>query len=74
VVADSLDSLHAHLIDTAVEERLTPDRVLAVADGDRRALSAFVCGPRGMLRTFQSQLRVAGVPARRIHREYFDWR
>jgi predicted ferric reductase len=67
-------SLHAHLIDTSVESRLTPERVLAVADGDRRGLSVFMCGPRAMLRTFQTQLRQAGVPARRIHREYFDWR
>jgi len=27
-----------------------------------------------MLRSFQTQLRAAGVPPRRIHREYFDWR
>ncbi|MEN3284745.1 MAG: hypothetical protein V7607_5885, partial [Solirubrobacteraceae bacterium] len=73
-IAESHDSLHAHLIDTAVEPRLTPEQVLAVADGERRALSVFMCGPRAMLRSFQTQLRVAGVPARRIHREYFDWR
>jgi ferredoxin-NADP reductase len=34
----------------------------------------FMCGPQSMLRTFQAQLRLAGVPSRRIHREYFDWR
>jgi len=73
-IADRHDSLHAHLIDTAVEERLTPEQVLAVADGDRRALSVFMCGPRAMLRSFQTELRVSGVPARHIHREYFDWR
>jgi predicted ferric reductase len=73
-IADRHDSLHAHLIDTAVEGRLTPEQVLAVADGDRRALSVFMCGPRAMLRSFQTQLRVSGVPARHIHREYFDWR
>ena len=33
-----------------------------------------MCGPRGMLRSFQTDLRAAGVPTRRIHREYFDWR
>jgi predicted ferric reductase len=73
-IADRHPSLHAHLVDTAVDERLTPEQVLAVADGDRRGLSVFMCGPRGMLRSFQTQLRVAGVPARRIHREHFDWR
>ena len=69
--------LRAHLIDTGVEGRLTSARVLdavAAAGGDRRGLSVFMCGPQGMLRTFQTELRKAGVPARRIHREYFDWR
>jgi ferredoxin-NADP reductase len=33
-----------------------------------------MCGPRPMVRSFQSQLRLAGVPSRRIHREHFDWR
>jgi ferredoxin-NADP reductase len=33
-----------------------------------------MCGPRQMLSSFQNALRAAGVPARRIHREYFDWR
>ena len=33
-----------------------------------------MCGPQGMLRSFQTQLRLAGVPPGSIHREYFDWR
>ncbi len=73
-IARRHDSLHAHLIDTSVDGRLTPEQVLAAADGHLRELSVFMCGPQGMLRTFQIQLRLAGVPARRIHREYFDWR
>ncbi len=73
-IAERHEALNAHLIDTSVEERLTPERVLAVADGDRRDLSVFMCGPQGMLRSFHAQLRVAGVPAKRIHRESFDWR
>ncbi len=73
-IADRHESLHAHLVDTSVEGRLTPERVLAAADGDGSGLSVFMCGPRAMLRSFQSELRLAGVPARRIHREHFDWR
>jgi predicted ferric reductase len=73
-IADRHASLRAHIIDTAVEGRLTTERVLTTVDGARSGLSVFMCGPRGMLRGFQSQLRLAGVPARRIHREYFDWR
>ena len=73
-IADRHPSLHAHLIDTSVDGRLTTERVLSAAAGDRRKLSVFMCGPQGMLRTFQTQLRLAGVPQRQIHREYFDWR
>jgi predicted ferric reductase len=73
-IAHRHESLHAHLIDTVADGRLTAEQVLAVADGDRNRLSVFMCGPREMLRSFQAQLRLAGVPAKRIHREYFDWR
>jgi predicted ferric reductase len=73
-IADRHGSLRAHLIDTGIEGRLTSQRVLAAADGDRSGLSVFMCGPRSMLRSFQTELRVAGVPNRRIHREDFDWR
>ncbi len=74
LIADRHASLHAHLIDTRVDGRLTPERVLSTADGDPSGLSVFMCGPNAMLSSFQTKLRQAGVPARRIHREYFDWR
>ena len=74
LIAERHPSLHAHLIDTSVDGRLTPEHVLAAADGDPRALSVFMCGPNAMLGSFQGKLRQAGVPARRIHREHFDWR
>ena len=67
-------SLNAHLIDTSVDGRLTTERVLAATGGVSDDLSVFMCGPQAMLRTFQAQLRTAGVAGRRIHREYFDWR
>jgi predicted ferric reductase len=73
-IADKHDSLHAHLINTRVEGRLMVERVLAGAKADPTRLSVFMCGPQGTLRTFQNQLRLAGVPSGRIHREYFDWR
>jgi predicted ferric reductase len=73
-IADRHQSLHAHLIDTSLEGRLTPDRVLAAAGGDESGLSVFMCGPRGMVQSFQTQLRLAGVPSKRIYREHFDWR
>jgi predicted ferric reductase len=73
-IADRHESLRAHVIDTSVEGRLTPERVLAAADGDRSGLSIFMCGPQAMVRSFETQLRLAGVSSRRIHREHFDWR
>jgi predicted ferric reductase len=72
-IAADHDSLRAHLVDTSVSGRLTPEHVLATI-GDPRGLSVFMCGPTGMLRSFQTQLQLAGVPSRRIHREHFDWR
>ena len=67
--------LNLYLVDTGVEGHLTPERVLAAAgDGDPSRLSVFMCGPAGMLRTFEVQLRKAGVRSAHIHREYFDWR
>jgi predicted ferric reductase len=73
-IAGRHEMLSAHLIDTSADGRLTPDQVLAAVEGDPRELSVFMCGPRGMVRSFQIRLRAAGVPARRIHREHFDWR
>ncbi len=73
-IAARHEGLHIHLIDTTVDGRLTADDMLAAVDGDRRGLSVFMCGPTGMLRAFQIQLRRAGVPGGRINREYFDWR
>jgi predicted ferric reductase len=73
-IADRHESLHAHVIDTSLEGRLTLEQVMAASGGRPRELSVFMCGPAGMLSSFQSGLRLAGVPSRRIHREYFDWR
>lgn len=66
--------LRVHLVDTTVRGRLTPEQVLETVGIPPAELSVFMCGPAPMLRTFQDGLRRAGVPGRRIHREYFDWR
>lgn len=66
--------LRTHLIDTNVSGLLTSDEIVRTVGGDPGDLTVFMCGPAAMLRAFQSGLRSAGVPARRIHREYFDWR
>jgi predicted ferric reductase len=73
-IADRHESLHAHVIDTSAEGRLTPERVLAAVGDDVSGLTVFMCGPLGMVRSFETQLRRAGVPSKHIHREHFDWR
>ncbi len=71
VYLEAKDGWHRHPF--AISSAPT-ERVLSAATGDPRRLSVFMCGPQGMLSTFQTQLRLAGVPRRQIHREYFDWR
>ncbi|HET6483002.1 MAG TPA: hypothetical protein VFG35_23605 [Actinoplanes sp.] len=73
-IADRQANLSVHIIDSAVDGRLTPQEVLAEAGDHPAELSAFMCGPAAMLATFETQLRRAGVASRHIHREYFDWR
>jgi len=73
-IAGRHPTLHAHLIDTSVDGRLSTEQVLAASGGHPHGLSVFLCGPQVMLAAFTAGLRAAGVPGRRIHREYFDWR
>ena len=66
--------VRSHVVDTTVSGRLTGASVLAEIDEPASELSVFLCGPESMVSALSSQLRGAGVPSRRIHREYFDWR
>lgn len=74
VIAARHPTLRAHLVDTSVDGRLTVGHVLEAVEGEPRGLSVFMCGPGPMLQSFQTGLRAAGVPARHIHREHFEWR
>ncbi len=73
-IAERHPLLHAHIVDTRVEGRLTSLGLLAATEADPRELSVFMCGPEGMVRAFQHDLTQAGVRSRNVHREYFDWR
>ncbi|CAN5167937.1 hypothetical protein BH09ACT6_BH09ACT6_11060 [soil metagenome] len=73
-LASRHDSLHLHLIDTLTDPRLTTERVLAEAGRPPRDLSVFMCGPEGMVKSFQKGLAKAGVRRADIHREYFNLR
>ena len=70
-IAERHQEVRLHLVNSTVDGRLTPDEVLATAGDDPAALSVFLCGPEGMVRTFQTDLHRAGVPRKAIHREYF---
>ncbi len=73
-IASRHATLRAHIVDTSTDGRLSPEQALAAAGAPPRELSVFMCGPQAMLRAFQTSLQARGVPARQIHREYFDWR
>lgn len=68
------EHVRVHLVDSTVDGRLSVKQILADVTAPPAALSVFMCGPAPMLRDFQRDLRGAGVRARNIHREYFDWR
>ena len=74
-IAGATTALRTHLIDTSVEGRLTTERVLASVGGDaeRPVRVPMWAAGRCCARSRRSFAQ-AGVPSRRIHREYFDWR
>ena len=63
-----------HLVRSRRDGRLTMDRLLEASGSDPTDLSVFMCGPEAMVTDLQQGFRLAGVPQRRIFREYFDWR
>lgn len=73
-IADHHDKVHVHFVNSSSEGHLTPEHVMATIGGSPEALSVFLCGPAGMVRSFQNGFRHAGVTSRHIHREYFDLR
>ena len=73
-IGSTTDSVRVHLVDSAVDGRLTAERIITAATAEPANLSAFLCGPEAMLRDLQVGLRQRGVQSRHIHREYFDWR
>jgi predicted ferric reductase len=62
------------LVRSRADGRLTVAQALATSEADPEELSVFMCGPEAMVTGLQQGFREAGVPQRRIFREYFDWR
>jgi predicted ferric reductase len=73
-IADRHPSLRLHLNDTSAQPRLDGESILAATAAEPVELSVFMCGPTAMLRDLGRQLKSAGVPARQLRHEYFDWR
>jgi len=65
-------SLHDYEVDAV--KAVDHDLVEIVLRPLGRHALVFMCGPQGMLSAFTAQFRAAGIPSRRLHREYFDWR
>ncbi|HET8988566.1 MAG TPA: hypothetical protein VFN43_08665 [Humibacillus sp.] len=73
-LADHHDELHLHLVDTETDPRLTAERILEATGAEPRQLSAFLCGPEGMVRTLQRDLVRSGVKPANVHREFYNLR
>jgi len=73
-LADGHDMVHLHFVNTGSEGHLTAERVMADIGKSPGTLSVFLCGPAGMVQSFQTGFRHAGVASRHIYREHFDLR
>ena len=62
------------LVSSAAGHRVSADYVLRTSGAAPRDAWVYMCGPDPLLRALDTDFRAAGVPAGRIHREYFDWR
>ena len=73
-IAGHHNELQLHLVDTSTGPRLTADHILAAAGAEPRKLSAFLCGPEGMVNALQRDLVRAGLRPANVHREFYNLR
>ncbi|MEP0806178.1 MAG: ferric reductase-like transmembrane domain-containing protein [Chloroflexota bacterium] len=66
--------LKVHIRFSAVDGPLRLDAVLENAGGDVRGYDVYLCGPLPMIQAFERGFREAGIPARNIHFEEFNFR
>lgn len=66
--------VRVHIVRSTVDGRLSPAMVLDRVPAPPKDLSVFLCGPEPLVAAMSDGLHADGVPAGRIHREYFDWR
>lgn len=66
--------LKVHVRFSAADGSLTVDEILKNAGGDLREHHVYMCGPLAMVQAFERGFREAGVAARNIHFEEFNFR
>ncbi|MET0307332.1 MAG: PDR/VanB family oxidoreductase [Sphingomonas sp.] len=63
------DSVHFHFDDGALEQKLDIAALFAARDPESHV---YICGPAGFIDWIFAAAEKAGVPANRLHREYFS--
>ncbi|MGI9425292.1 MAG: ferredoxin reductase family protein [Hyphomicrobiaceae bacterium] len=73
-IAGGKPNLTLHLVETAVEGRLSGARIADVVTSDRRKVAVAFCGPKPMRESFRQQLKAAGFAAGNFQYEEFEIR
>lgn len=68
------DRLRFHLTISSRDGSLTVDSILEQANSEPSAVSIYMCGPAGMVSSFESEFRTRGVHRNDIHYEEFSFR
>lgn len=66
--------LKVHVRFSAADGSLSVEEVVRNAGDEIRECDVYLCGPLGMIRSFEDGLRRAGVPAHHLHFEEFSFR
>lgn len=72
--AQKFPNFRPHLNLSSTDGSLTLEKVHAAVQGDFKKKEIYMCGPIGMVYAFSEKLRGAGVSARQIHYEEFNFR
>ncbi len=72
--AKKFPNFRAHLNLSSTDGSLTLEKILARIQGDVKQKEFYMCGPIGMVYAFGEKFRKAGVSARQIHYEEFNFR
>ena len=73
-IAKKHPKLKAHIRHSSIHGSLTVDEIVKNAGGDARSHHVYMCGPLPMVQAFEKKFLEAGVGARNIHYEEFNFR